>query len=278
MVINPDKFISLVMTGNSVSPSDIPEGFGGKAVMKFNETDISEFMPEIMEAQKKGNILVITSQESVAELVKAINKNLKSNKISVLCNGRLDISALEEEINAKSLHTADGRMFIPEPVENYPCLMHSESRLIVARKPNDGEETLFTADNRVFGVLLDDSLRYENIEGTADISLKSLSIAEKAGLMLEMLNRNSSARFSDVLLIRTAGRYRYIILPSEKIQNICEAELELFTGLTRENNFCEIIERLAVLSLPHFLFEDLERIVTNFCISAKTALPSPKPC
>ena len=200
MVINPDKFISLVMTGNSVSPSDIPEGFSGKAVLKFNETDISEFMPEIMEAQKKGNILVITSRESVSELVKAINKNLKSNKISVLCNGRLDISALEEEINAKSLHTADGRMFIPEPAENYPCLMHAESRLIVARKPNDGEETLFTADNRVFGVLLDDSLRYENIEGTADISLKSLSIAEKAGLMLEMLNRNSSARFSYVLL------------------------------------------------------------------------------
>lgn|GEM_PF-4307846 len=265
--------ISFVITGNGI---DIPKEFSGKPVKRIDETDISGFMSSVMNVQKTGNILVITNNEPVAELVRAINHNIKQNKISVMCKGKLDTSALEEEITAKSLHTADGKTFIPEPVEDYPCLMHTDSRLILKRQPRNDEEAVFNKDNEAVGVLLENSLKYENIAGTADKHSDILSIPEKAFLMLKMLKERCSdtVSLSDVLMVRIGKGYGFIVLPSENTKNICSTELELFTGLTAEKNtFCEVIQRLADISLPDVISEDIGRIVTNLFISAKTPVP-----
>ena len=265
--------ISFVIAGNGIT--DIPKEFSGKPVKRIDETDISEFMSVVMNMQKTGNILVITNNEAVAELVSAINHNIKQNKISVMCRTRLDISALEEEITAKSLHTADGKTFIPEPVEDYPCLMHTDSRLILKRQPRNDEEAVFNNNNEAVGVLLENSLKYENIAGTADKHSDILSIPEKAFLMLRMLKEKCSdtVSLSDVLMVRIGKGYGFIVLPSENTKNIINTELELFTGLTAKNTFCEIIRRLAEISLPDVISEDIGRIVTNLFISAKTPVP-----
>lgn len=273
--INIPSLITLVLMGKGISSSDIPEEFSGKVTQSADETDISEFMSAMMTAQKTGNILVMTNLESVAEMIRAINCNLRSNKISVLCNGELELSALEEEIALRTLHTADGRAFLPESVRNYSCLTHAGSRLILNRSPYDDEEALFNVNGEAVGVLLEDSLRYEDITGTADMYFHLLNVTEKASLLLKMLKgrTNDTACFSDILLMKGHKEYNFIILPSEHAQNICNAELELFTGLTRKNTFCEVIQRLAELSLPDVLSEDLNRIVTGFYISHQTALP-----
>ncbi|MDE5763636.1 MAG: hypothetical protein K2I00_01545 [Ruminococcus sp.] len=274
--MNIASFISLVITGNGIAQADIPKKFSQKKIRMIDESDISTFISSVMTEQKKGNILVITKLESIAELIRAINGNLNSNKISVICNGIADTSALEEEIKARSLHTADGRTFIPETIMNYPSLMHAGSQIIVKRKPYDNETVVFNTDGEVVGILLDESLRYENIAGTVADNMNLLDITEKASLMLGMLKNNSSdtACFSDILLIRADNKYQSVVLPSGKTQSICEAELQLFTGMTWENTFCEIIKRLAEISVPDVLAEDINRIVTNIYIYHNTPLPN----
>lgn len=276
MNINISSFISLVIIGSGITHSNIPEEYSKKTIRKIDETNISEFMSSVMNAQKTGNILVITKIEAVAQLVRAINLNLKNNRISVMCNDQLDTSALEDEIKERSLHTADGRILVPEIIRNYPSLMHAGSQIIIKRKPVDNEEAVFNADNETAGVLLNNSFKYENIIGTVSENINLLTNAEKASLMLEMVKNKISdtVYFSDIILIRTENEYSFVILPSENTQSICEAELQLFTGLTRKNNFCEIIEKLAGFSLPDVLFEDISRIITNFYITHNTPLPT----
>lgn len=275
MNINISSFISLVMIGNSITHADIPEEYSKKTIRRIDETNISEFMSSVMSAQKTGNILIVTRLKTIAQLVEAINLNLKSNRISIMYNSRLDTSALEDEIRARSLHTTDGSTFIPEIITNYSGLMRTGNQIILKRKPVDNEKAVFNADNETVGVLLDDSFKYENIIGTVSENINLLTITEKASLMLEMMKNKifDTVCFTDILLIKVENEYNFIILPSENVQNICDAELQMFTGLTRKNTFCEIIERLAKLSLPDVLVEDINRIVTDFYISHNTPLP-----
>lgn len=274
--MNISSFISLVLTGNGITHADIPKEFSQKTSRKIDETNISDFMLSLMNAQKTGNILVITKFEAIAELIRAINNNLKSNRISVICNGILDMSALEDEIEARSLHTEDGRTFIPEIITNYPCLMHAGSQIIIKRKPYDNETAVFNKAGEAVGILLDDSVRYENIAGTVIDNINLLGITEKAFLILEMMKDNApdTVCFSDVLLVRNGNKYSFIVLPSESKQSICDAELQLFTDMTKKYTFCEIIKKLAELSFPDVLAEDINRIVTNFYISQNTQLPN----
>lgn len=273
--MNVASFISLVLTGNGITQEDIPKEYSRKTIRRTNETDISEFMSSVMSARKTGNILVITKLESIAELIKAINSNLSFNRISVICNGIPDTSALEAEIEERSLHTEDGRMFVPEISMNYQDLIHADGRIIIKRKPYKNEQAVFNKNGKVVGVLLDDSIRYEDIKGIVADNINLLSITEKASLILETMKGDTSniACFQDILLVRTGNRHSFIVLPSEKTQNICNAELQLFTGMTEKNTFGEIIKRLAKLSLPGVLAEDIDKIVTNFFISQNAQLP-----
>lgn len=186
------------------------------------------------------------------------------------------MSALEEEIRARSLYTADGKTLVPETVPDYPCLIHVGNQVIIKRKPYDNETAVFNSKGETVGVLLDDSIRYENIAGTVANNINLLSVSEKALLMLEMLKDNVSdtISFSDILLVRTADKYNFIILSSENRQSICDAELQLFTSMTKKNTFAEIIEQLSELSLPDFLADDIYRIVTYMHISLNTPLPN----
>ena len=275
------EFISCVLIGDGIQQADIPTECSQKSTRKVSETNISDFISLTMSLQKTGNILVITNSESISELVKALNKNLPNNMISVICNGVIDTSALEKEIESKSLHTKDGRMFIPEEITNYPDLMHSGSQIIIKKKPYENEEVVFNKNNEIIGVLLDNSYKYENIIGNVSENMELLTNVEKAKLMLEIINKNNisdTVSFSDIVIIKKENeQHCFIVLPSsENVQSVYNAELQLFIGLTTKNTFCEIVKRISELTLPDFVIEDIEKIVTNFYISQNNPLPNYK--
>lgn len=272
MNINLASFISLIILGNSASHTDIPEEYSNKPVRITDDTDVSSFIANVISAQKNGHILVVTNLSPIAELIKAININLKTNKIAVLCNDLFETSAIEHELLSRSLHTADGKTFIPENDGKYPFIMHYDNQIIIKKRAILDEKTVFNAEEDAVGVLLDKTFRYDEISGTVEECIESLTVSEKARLMLEMLetDTNETAVFSDILVVKTEKGCKFIIMPTERIQNVAYAELQLFTGITKSYDFCNIIEKLAELSLPDIIFEDISRIVTSIYITHNT--------
>lgn len=272
MNINLVSFISLVILGNSASHTDIPEEYSNKPVHRTDDTDVSSFIADVISAQKTGNILVVTNLSPIAELIKAININLETNKIAVLCNDLFETSAIEQEILSRSLHTADGKIFIPENDGKYPFIMHYDNQIILKKRAISDEKTIFNAEEDAVGVLLDKTFRYDEILGTVEECIESLTVSEKARLMLEMLktDTNETAVFSDILVVKTEKGCKFIIMPTERIQNAAYAELQLFTGITKSYDFCDVIEKLTELSLPDIIFEDISRTVTSIYITHNT--------
>lgn len=272
MNINLASFISLVILGNSASHTDIPEEYSSKPVRRTDDADVSSFIADVISAQKTGHILVVTNLSPIAELIKAININLKTNKIAVLCNDLFETSAIEHELLSRSFHTADGKTFIPENDGKYPFIMHYDNQIILKKRAVLDEKTVFNAEEEAVGVLLDKIFRYDEILGTVDECIESLTVSEKARLMLEMLesDKGETAVFSDILAVKTVKGCKFIIMPADRIQNTAYAELQLFTGITKSYDFCDIIEKLAELSLPDIIFDDISRTVTNIYIKHNT--------
>lgn len=272
-------YIRFVILCNNVAQEEIPSDYTHKHIAKIDENDVSTFLPGLLKLQPNGHILIITKNANTVSLITAVNNGLKNNKISIMYNGKLDTSALEAEIRNIALHTKDGTLFVPEVIEEYPCLLHCDNRLIVLKKPNQNEEALFNASDEIVGVLLNESLRFEDIIGLMDRNIDKICTKEKALIFQTLLKNceyNTIGSFNNILMLRNienSHTHRFISLSSTDTQNVYEAELELFTGMTTKNSFTEIISVLTELSLPMAVREDLYQIVTNCYVSRKCSLP-----
>lgn len=277
--MNLSNYILFIILCNDVTQDDIPSEYIDKPTARIDENDVSTFLPDILKLQKKGHMLIATKNANTFSLINAVNQGLKNNKISIMFNGKIDTSALESEMRNKALHTKDGILFLPEPIEEHPCLLHCDNRLIMLKKPTQNEEVIFNASDEIIGVLLNDSLKYEDIIGTIDCNLDKLCVKEKALLFLKLLDNceyNTIGCFKNILMLKNtenAHTHRFIHLTSTDTQNVYEAELELFTGMTTKNSFSEIISVLTELSLPMAVREDIYQIVTNCYVSRKCSLP-----
>lgn len=271
--------VSKILIGTDVKIEEIPVELKNVKAEMVNDRNISSMMPKLLSEQENGYIVVITHQPKIAALISAVNANLDKHKISVVLNGTIDTTALEKEIKHSSLHTNDGKNYFPEP-GLYKGLYHSGNSIIIKRKPNDGEKPVYTSDNKVFGIILDQQYRYNDIKGTVDRNLHEINIQEKARLFMELTKykENNLSSFSNILLIADGNKHYFVSLPdnSASEKNVYESYLELFTSITFNSEIGEAVIELSKSALPNVIKEDINRILTNRFINDDIKLPSVK--
>ena len=269
------EYVTKVLNGIGISKAELPDEFRSIPSEQIDDSDTNKLMSKIFMERDNGFIALVTKKESVAALINALNMNLTSNKIVVICNGKVDSSALETELKERSLTDKNGCCYYPEETE-YKGLYHDGSRIILKTNDVSSENVLYTYDSTVFGIILDKCFCYENIMGTTDHYLEELSIKEKAKLFMELVRNDKVNSFSDVIMLKDVTEHLFIPLPAEGVHtsNIYYSYLELFTGIRIDSNFGDAIISLSGANLPAAVSEDINRIITNKYVSAKVKLPS----
>lgn len=266
-----------VLKGCNTDMLELPEKIRNNISEQIDDNDINKLITKIMAERENGFVAVVTKNESVAAFIKALNLNLKSNRIIIIFNDEVDVSGVELEMKEKSLTDSRGECYFPEET-NYDNIYHDGDRIIV--KTNNSisiENTVYTHESRVFGMILDDKYHYRNILGTVDNYLENLSISDKARLFKEII-RNDISSLTDVLVLNERDEYIFISLPllnrEIRIKDIYSLYLELFLGVSSKYSIGEAVIAMANSNLSASVMEDASRIVANKFVSAKIKLPS----
>lgn len=268
------EYITYIIVGDGVDDSEIPQELSRVKKEKVDEKQFDAFIKELLKLQKNERLLVITHQYTIVSLVDGLNQNLHMNKISVLCDGNFYTKELEMELEKMLLHSEDGTLFFPESIEKLDGVYHAGERILLKRSAVSSDEIiLYNSDNKPWGVLLNEKNKFNNICGKLSENINQMSISDKAEFLLNMTSDSDFVyKLSDIVILKdSSGNSRklfFVIPESKKTKKIDEAEFELFTGLSINNDeIGRVCEKIAEMKLPAVLIEDLNDIIINKTLS-----------
>jgi len=255
-------------------------------VQTVNEDKPSEVLQSLTMMQTTNRPVYVTDNSSMAALIAAFNQMPSKNKISTLCRGVLDTSALEKEIEDKLLHTTNGDYFYPQ-ASKFQSIYCCDDRILIQTQADTSAsyEPLYTKDNTIWGSLLPKTTRFSDIVGTADQFVENLTLPDKARLFLQLLMTSQKASnaavqaLSDVLVMQseTTG-YEFVCLSeqSTSVINAYDLYLQIFAGITAPYTIYEVIQKLAKKKLPAYVQLNINAIISHTTISNTLALPEIK--
>jgi hypothetical protein len=215
-------------------------------MIRVDETDIPNLVTTLTAASQKGNTVVAVKKDTVAELCKALNRNLLHGKLIIIQNGQTDDKEYYEEIAGMMLHTGNGSAeYFPEKTQ-HPDMFQDDGRVLIRsnRKPENFDCALFRSDGTYWGELLPEQMRCDDYAGTLSELSVSLSNAEKGAIVCRVGTEEHFAEPESILVFRTEKELFTVPLPDAPQISSRDLQLYLLTGLTPEAGTVTLMQAL----------------------------------